>query len=140
MLDRYQKEHKIDIKNENSDLNLNTWEVIANSQSRSPKISTLHEETDTAGNSHNIEHLDIHEIEKEFKFEYFDYIFEVLFTIKNKDDKIKKISFEIKGCLLKLGYSLEALNVMNSLYQRYQEDYLIVFECLKSNLVVRNLT
>lgn len=79
----------------------------------------------------------MHDIEKEFKFEYFEYIFEVLFTIKSRDDKIKKISFEIKGCLLKLGYSLDALKIMNSLYESYPDDFLIAFECLKSNLVVR---
>jgi len=59
-----------------------------------------------------------------------------LFSIRNKDNKIKKCYFELKNGFNKLNLLSETKTLLDKLIERYPTDIQILFESLKTNILV----
>ena len=86
--------------------------------------------------SKDFEYTKIHEIEKNIKFDFFHFFFNTLFGIQSIKTKIIKCYFEIKSGYIKLALNLEALKVIEGVYEKYPDDILVLSEVFKLNVYV----
>lgn len=67
-------------------------------------------------------------------FIYFNNLFNYLFALNNIDSKIKKLYYEQKFCLYKLGFHSEGFKLLIELYNKYPQDVQIQFELGKDSI------
>lgn len=82
---------------------------------------------------------EIVQLEAQSQFEYFNYFFNYLFDIRNKESKIIKVTFEVVNILYSFGFNNEAYTILSSLYDKYSKNVYVQFELGKLSILLGNI-